>query len=329
MRNSSLHFSFYDGQDLKKLWSYATHHALVLELLTEAMDHDLSLHYAITEYARNDFQAQAMATIEERYKGQPETIEFYRAKFVGITQSAFDLSQNRMSQSPSSRDLQASLARRAALEIDILEAVKLDLDQKHQENARVGIALAASIPGFSGPGVGRWTLGEDWTDGYMAWNLAFTLSVEGPTSSTLFTKLLIPSVSCAVDDDSWIRKRTASLLLSLMYQTGGQKTPDGTEVIFTRTIGAPNERLGARMGQINRQYMTFSNPSEERVERMFTESCVGRCHDSWWRLSHTTFLSSLSDKDFPFYFGFVTWITTLMTGLGFELVGEYTSTGTH
>jgi len=163
----------------------------------------------------------------------------------------------------------------------------------------------------------------------MAWDLAYTLSLEGPTSSTVFTKLLIPSVSCAVGTDSWMSKRAVSDLLSLMYHTGGQKTPSGIEVILTRTIGAPNERLGARMGQINRQYMTFSNPSEERVERMLTESCVGRCHDSWWRLSHTTFLSSLSDKDFPYYFGFVAWITTLMTGLGFELVGEYTSTGTH
>ena len=148
MRNSSLHFSFYDGQDLKKLWSYATHHALVLELLTEAMDHDLSLHYAITEYARNDFQAQAMATIEERYKGQPETIEFYRAKFVGITQSAFDLSQNRMSQSPSSRDLQASLARRTALEINILEAVKLGLDQKTPRQRQSGDRLGCEHPWF-------------------------------------------------------------------------------------------------------------------------------------------------------------------------------------
>ena len=148
MRNSSLHFSFYDGQDLKKLWSYATHHALVLELLTEAMDHDLSLHYAITEYARNDFQAQAMVTIEERYKGQPETIEFYRAKFVGITQSAFDLSQNRMSQSPSSRDLQASLARRTALEINILEAVKLGLDQKTPRQRQSGDRLGCEHPWF-------------------------------------------------------------------------------------------------------------------------------------------------------------------------------------
>ena len=88
----------------------------------------------------------------------------------------------------------------------------------------MGIALAASIPGFSGPEVGRWTLGQDWTDGYMAWDLAYTLSLEDPTSSTVFTKLLIPSVSCAVGTDSWMSKRAVSVLLSLMYHTGGQKT---------------------------------------------------------------------------------------------------------
>ena len=185
MKNSSLHFNFVPGQNRRKLWLYTVHHALVLEILTEAMASDLSLRYAITEYASNDFQKQAMATIETR--NLPVSMAVAKASFVAVTESAFELTQTIMSQSPSSCVSETQITRRVAFEIKILAAAKLELDQNREDNAKVGIALAATIPGLGGPGDG-WTLGKDWTNGYMAWNLASSLMLNKPTSAITKTE---------------------------------------------------------------------------------------------------------------------------------------------
>eukprot|EP00971_Amphidinium_carterae_P194979 3869021-Amphidinium_carterae.1 len=87
-----------------------------------------------------------------------------------------------------------SRASRDFLQLNILEAVKLDFQTGFDSNARVGIALAATVPGL--PPASRtldWTPGRDWIDAYNSWNLAFTM---GRGNMLIPTKLLIPAYSC-------------------------------------------------------------------------------------------------------------------------------------
>eukprot|EP00978_Attheya_sp_CCMP212_P006492 scaffold14911_cov54-Attheya_sp.AAC.2 len=106
-----------------------------------------------------------------------------------------------------------------ALQINILEAVKLDAQFGHEANARVGIALAAAVK-FK-PRVDDhelvYKLGKEWIDAYIAWNLAFVL---GDLPANKVVKLLIPSVVCPssppLNGDRFFTARIISSSLALM-----------------------------------------------------------------------------------------------------------------
>eukprot|EP00971_Amphidinium_carterae_P123130 2438245-Amphidinium_carterae.1 len=117
---------------------------------------------------------------------------FAWAKYSGVAEK-FWMSSLSWAADPAASIMHSQFTR-DFLQLNILEAVKLDFQTGFDSNARVGFALAATVPGL--PPAARalaWTPGRDWIDAYNSWNLAFAM---GWGNMLVPTKLLIPAYSC-------------------------------------------------------------------------------------------------------------------------------------
>lgn len=260
------------------------------------------------------------------YEDSPAEAEFRFAKYRGIAQSLKVYADSLSANIPPP-------AVQYSLQINILEAVKLDIILGLEEKARVGLALAAAVR--FGPTVEdhrlSWRLGKDWVDAYLAWNMAF---VTGTVPPTFLSKLIIPAVSCTLrseEGEDFIMARAVSLASSMMQiQTpllSGISAEEPYKVkameqyYASQTLMSPEKStLASTFGSINIKSLVLPTPSADAVEKMLFTLCGGRCHTASWKGADSNPVTRLSDDKFHVYLGYALWITCLLAGLGLELL---------
>ena len=182
------------------------HSAVVVDALTDAMFKDISVASEVSKVLIGRRAEIGQILLDQR---SGETAGFYKHKIDGII---YTMKQ-------AIRDIATNTQQYGAdksLMINILETVKLDIMNGNDDNARVGIALAANVgfePSYENQQM-EYPLGKDWVDAYISWNLAFVTSI-----NTSPAKLLIPSVACAATKDDgrdFIHRRTYSLGLHFL-----------------------------------------------------------------------------------------------------------------
>jgi len=304
---------------------YSLNQAAVYDRLTLKLQDDLPALFEVI----NVMNFKRKAEIESINKAnlQGSKLEFALAKYRSMasymTLFGKAISENEI------------LKSKASLQLNILEAVKLDAINGHIENARVGLALAAAVyfEGFTEGNHQKWRLGKEWVDSYIVWNMVFV-------SSTLpwdaLGKLIIPSISCASSDsylgEVFISRRVVSLSLHLMHSfsiTGGEKYITSEEVIALQNFYAsqrapdiPIKRfhLIHAMGNISLKTASIANPSQKVIEKMLYTLCGESCHEESWKITSSNPVSKLNATTFQLYVGFILLITCVFAGIGLELL---------
>ncbi|CAB9524730.1 expressed unknown protein [Seminavis robusta] len=283
--------------------------------------------------------------IESREQGydstykDPSIQEFAKFKYQGVTQSLqvlkHAIGENKVSQMTAHR-----------LQINILEAVKVDASLGYRDNARVGLALASAVS--VGPVVTdhvvHWKLGREWVEAYLSWNMAF---ISGSLPLNLIIKLMIPAVSCTAmetpDGNGFIAPRTLSLALALMHEFPSMtelkdlvdkhnSSADGGLDVTTieslhtfyhssQSLSKDHFDMAHVMGKSNLQHSILPSPSKDTVERMLHSLCGTSCYDGSYTMSWTSIESHLNDEDFKTYIGVILYMTAMLTGLGLEFFG--------
>ena len=299
------------------------HSAVVLDALTDAMFKDISVASEVSKVLIGR-RAEMDKILLDQVSG--ETAGFYKHKIDGILYSIKQLV----------RDIATNTqqyGKDKAVAINILEAVKLDIMNGNDDNARVGIALAANVgfePSYENQRM-EYPLGKDWVDAYISWNLAFVTSINASPA-----KLLVPSVACAATKDDgrdFIQRRTYSLglhflkLLLLNDVAEGkfldvveQEVVSNVMEVYAKLASVDRDDITKAEGKANLDNIVLSNPSQDTVERMFHELCGNFCHGlDQWRGSRTFITDYIDNDDYPLYMAVIVWITIIFTGLGFEL----------
>ncbi|GFH43977.1 hypothetical protein CTEN210_00451 [Chaetoceros tenuissimus] len=234
-----------------------------------------------------------------------------------------------------------------SLQLNILEAVKLDISLGRKENALVGIALAADS--YVGEYIQSFELldrlSKEYIDTYISWNFAFIIGSATKASGARIGKLFIPSVSCTSDphySKRFLTNRSISLGLALMHiykspvliQEASlvKDTLDKDEVealnkfyqdfrnfntTFTMDSNL-NLELAHSLGKGNFKNFLLSDPSMDTVHKMLNELCGKYCGTSM-QATESVPTSYLNDNDFAVYLGLINWITVVLTGFGLEV----------
>lgn len=254
----------------------------ILEVLTDALPQDFPALHEVVDIMVHTRFAKVEDYIKQAYSGSE--FEFRFDKVSGVFRSmellGASIAANKLVQGS---ELELSFH----LSMNILEAVKTGALRGHEANARLGLALASTIPFTSHVNDQeiRWMLGKPWIDAYITWNMAFI--VEG-LSYLALAKLSIPSVICASSDDkgeNWIIKRAISLALSLMFilqepATAVDLPADVLESIQTtfsleRKPNIVRQRfsVGDALGDTNRKTASITSPSRNAVETLLYNLC--------------------------------------------------------
>mmetsp|Transcript_47824 Transcript_47824/g.111546 ORF Transcript_47824/g.111546 Transcript_47824/m.111546 type:complete len:745 (+) Transcript_47824:45-2279(+) len=302
--NSSLHLQL-SPMELSRL----VHVAIVLNELTIAMVMNDDIRAKVAEVVRYhvpDIMRKGLDAIPTE-----ELRAFAWAKYSGVAEK-FWMSSLSWAADPAA-SIMHSHAYRDFLQLNILEAVKLDFQSGFDSNARVGIALAATVPGL--PPAARalaWTPGRDWIDAYNSWNLAFAM---GWGNMLVPTKLLIPAYSCvgvnteyAGHDGDWLMARAGSLAVGLVLSLGSRFDD----------ILASNSELIQAAGDVNRKFTLLQEPDTDMVEKMLAQLCMGMCHGEEWSMTGSVVTAALSESSFRLYVGMIQWFTVIGTGFGLE-----------
>jgi len=316
----------YSSPNHRVLLTYFYNTHVVLETLTSRATKDLAF---LSELSLQMLDRRETAEHHYDYSiTDPDMKEFLKMKYQGVAQ-VFHAATIALGQSQ-------NFPLRHGFQVNILEAVKLEAQIGHHQNARVGIALAAAIP-FE-PNVKnhevRWKLGSDWVHAYEAWNMAF---VVGSININRLIKLMIPSISCVSDDgEGFIAPRVISLALALMHifpqaDMPSQHLDIGLDLHHLETIRKfyddamgdfqTNYLTAHAMGESNFYHALLPSPSRNTVEHMLFNLCNGNCHNAKWRMAKSTPQSLLigDDKDFSTHVAAIVWFTALMVGNGLEL----------
>ena len=307
--------------------------AVVLDAITDAMVEDLSVAAEISQIIiERQVEIRNIVSVAT----SDDVLEFVQHKYDGIADS---LKQSINGLATNSQNSGAAFSWRAFLQTNILEAVKMDIVNGNDDNARVGIALAANVgfePVYQNHRL-EWPLGKDWVDAYISWNTAFVFSM----MHTMPSKLIIPSVACAAVRDEgrdFIHRRIFSLAASFLNlllmdnldrfdseHLAGDIDPMKIANIkkaqhsFASASGV-RDALVASAGKASLENAVLSNPSQDRVEKMFHTLCGNFCEGlDQWRVSRSYLSDHIDDEDYSVYMAVVVWGTVLMTGLGFEL----------
>ncbi|CAB9503476.1 expressed unknown protein [Seminavis robusta] len=312
-----------------ELLEYLINEAAVLDALTLAMYEDLSVVSDVVQIlldSKETVEAYidvASASIDKH--------EFLTNKFEGIVhllRGSIELL--------ATNNIDGAQAMVGALQKNILEAVKLDIVNGFEANARVGVALAANVQ-FA-PVIEdhkqKWPLGEHWVNAYISWNLAFVASL----GNILPSKLLIPSVACTAKHnhgEDFIHRRTVSLAASYLYSTMYNKEIDAHDLgidggadkiqriqqeLFSLKRQTPNPPLVQMLGHANMENVVLTNPSPGRVEEMLFDLCGTFCHGlDQWQVSQTTPLDELENDDYQIYVSLIVWATIMFSGIGLEI----------
>jgi len=297
--------------------------AVVLDALTEAMVADLSVVSEVLQVLVD--QGESKKGYFDDITFSPERKDFFMHKYDGIVISLKG-SLNSLATNTQRNDDDMML------QTNILEAVRLDIVNGNDANARVGIALAAGVGfnAFYDEHRMHWELGEDWVAAYLSWNLAFVMSISITPSI-----LLIPSVACTAvkhNGRDFIHRRILSLATSFTFISDSNKIKaiDIDDSINPQTLtniigglkafmGIDMKRLSQLAGEANLNHVVLSNPSRGQVEEMFFNLCGNICHGlDQWPMSRTSPMDYIDDEDYPLYISIIVWATAILTGLGFE-----------
>jgi hypothetical protein len=228
--------------------------------------------------------------------------------------------------------------------------VKLDLQNKREDNARVGLALAATA--YTGVFMTESNellsrLSKEWIDAYIAWNFVFVTTTFPPISLLLVGKLMIPSISCTGnmhDKSRFLTRRIISLALSLMHvypNNPGELsqasvrndtdtfTNEERSVLFSLFDDWKNANhlqgnlsQAASLGRSNLENVKLTNPDKDTVWKMFYTICGERCHEPSWKMTDSSVFSRFvytERDDFFLFMAFVNWLTAVLTGLWMEV----------
>jgi uncharacterized protein YjeT (DUF2065 family) len=314
----------------KNVWEYLVNDAIVYDRITSASLSNFALLSELLDHFKSR-REEVEAHNKAFFPGPRGT--FVREKLLGISKS-IEILTTTLGGSVPNPGFQQSL------QTNIFEAVKLDAKTGHDNNSRVGVALASTIK--FGPSVDShqfmYRLGKEWVDAYIAWNTAFVI---GALPVSKMVKLLIPSVTCSasqsVQGEAFIAARIISLSLALyelaalpdqVYTSlsiDSKKLDDinafllseWDNVDFNTELRYP---LVEAMGQSNLQHSILTSPSVTEVEEMLYKLCGNHCHNGSWRVTDTVPIALLDDEDFQVYVALVLWMTALLAGLGCELL---------
>ena len=304
---------------------YAIHIGVVLEVLTGVLPTDLSALHEVSEIMENSQRLAKARFTSGIYSTSMQ--EFHDAKYNGVAHSLGTLAKHMASNENLDFD-------QSRFQTNILEAVKIDIVNQFNANARVGLAVAtrSAFGGVVDDHEYRWRLGKELIDAYMTWNMAF---IVGNLEYALLSKLFIPSISCVSfteKGEDWLISRVISLSLWFMIIV------DKPNV---RRVDIEDEHLNAiirsfelevdeatklsrwsiaqELGESNLVSAALTSPSRNAIEEMLFRLCNGACHDKPWRFSDSVPLSHFSDTQFQVYTGFIFWITVMLAGIGLEI----------
>ena len=212
--------------------------------------------------------------------------------------------------------------------------------QSPESTVSHGLALAVSGSNHHGildTSNLRTELGKEWVDAYIAWNIAFVAS---SVSASISVKLFIPSVVCTASTDPgiFIQRRTISLALGLMHHfdvsTNGGNFGLDNDIIDVliedefnqQSANLPLQRysLAEALGSSNQMNIRLAVPMKDQVEQLLYSICREDCHEPSQSTSDTNPLSTLDHEDFTIYFGFVTWLTVIISGFALEMFAATT-----
>ena len=315
---------------------YMINEAVVLDAVTNAMYDDLVV---VAEVA--NVLLEVKETRHETYRSigiSEAQLEFMSNKFNGI---AYTL-KTTIHQLAKNMNTGEGPSVASTLQTNILEAVKLDIINGYEANARVGLALAANVDfdPYIADHKQTWSLGEDWASAYLSWNLAFVASIPQIVPS----KLLIPSVACKAYPNkggSFIHHRMLSLAASFLLSfasiedLGVEETgiridktqlvniQQGQKAMFFEAPNAPSQGLRKdltqRAGELNLKQVLLTSPTPDRVNRLLYEICGEFCHGlDQWTTSQTLPIDKLNDFDHSVYMAYILWGTATLAGFGLE-----------
>lgn len=307
------------------------HRAVVLEVLTPALLDDVAALFQVQEVMRFQQYFTYKDFLSRKFRNDKNRLEFSLAKYEGMM-SGLEVLGDMIASNDAPPGLHKSL------QINILEAVKLDALNGFESNALLGLSVAATAkfdPVVKDQKL-SWALGQDWVDSYISWNLAFVL---GNLSVHVVPKLLIPSVSCTIGSEhgkDFMAPRIVSLALALMQSNAKPLLPSSAnnETSFPNTESyyalydtpprLSQTGLGAslvnQLGEEVARHAVLQRPSTDAVERMLYDLCGENCHEGSWKVMDTIPNSNLDHKQFKVYLGFILWITCLLAGIGSELL---------
>ena len=321
---------------------YAVNFAAVVEILTENISRNLQaineMHNAMRTSRFKEFISRVKTT-EYRTNGEQN---FYEDKALSMT-LIIEIIRNSLGENEFVSGFDAT----KFLQLNILEAVKLDISLGRKENALVGIALAADA--YVGEYIQSFQsldrLSKEYIDTYISWNFAFIVASATQASDVRIGKLFIPSVSCASDplySKKFLMNRSISLGLSVMHiykspspiqeATNVEDTITKDEVAaldnfyhdlrnFNTTFSEDNNintKLAHSLGKENFKNFVLSDPSMDTVYKMLHDLCGTYCRTSM-EVTESIPTSYLNDNDFAVYLGFINWITVVLTGFGLEV----------
>jgi len=222
------------------------------------------------------------------------------------------------------------------LAINIIEASDTDRIGGVDQNANLGIALAASttdsLPISNDNRDLVMPYRKGWYDAYIAWNLIFVSSLD---STLIFPKLLIPSIVCTAQKeirDVWMLSRVFSLkatmaITFLMWPDRGDGGSAGKLRTRDSQVTVPIEGRQAAAAA-SAAYSDIPVPCQEDLRH---SRCYG--HGSLYKLWHYLKpyepdilggTSTLSNKWFMVYFTVTAWSVVAAVGLGSEVTLGHT-----
>jgi hypothetical protein len=257
-------------------------HIAVLNALTEAAVDSAQFAQAMVLTSTQGFEsAGGLELVGTDSALPPEIASFARDKIVSVENGVDAMRRRRETPDDASPgrprlcvELTASETERV-LQLNILEATAVDLENGLQYNALTGLSVASFVTargrqtqalttthsdGSASVNV-HWPLGKDWTDAYMTWNMAYVLS--HLHNHGHMVKLVIPSVLCTSETaDEWTSARTYSLFL-VLHAIGNLPT-------YESGSGSPNRTYLERFGRSNLDHMDIPVASPAEVPELVT-----------------------------------------------------------
>lgn len=323
--------------DNKIIFRYAVTYAAVLEALTLHMESNLQDFDHFSQTMLHSRRREVESYYKKQYEDNNDLLEFlvakYRTMALATQGSLNSKAQNGIN----------NLAADASIKLNMLEAVKRDIQLEHMGNAEVGLAIAASV------NAGRYSdsshffdqLGKAWVDAYIAWNCQFIVASLPSIAYLLLGKLLMPSILCtSAEHGTFIERRVISLSLSLMHMFDVENSFNHTPLyhqiphsdlmviekfqnlspsnpLYNTYKGDNFSQLLEDLGENSRRNIQLPDPSEDTIFEMLYKLCDERCH----KPSTQSLISLLIDDDghFTIYVGFINWITVVFTALAWEM----------